>query len=78
MGEQARGGGHPSEAALRDFADGALTDEQELAVEGHLFFHCPDGHCCRVLHRFPNAIDAVLRAAARSRRAGRRRVSCTC
>lgn len=77
MREPGWGGGHPGEGTLKDFADGVLADEQEVAVEDHLMFHCPEGHCCRVLHTFPNAIDAVLRAAARHCRDGQRWASCT-
>jgi hypothetical protein len=63
--------GHPNKETLRAFADGELADEQDVAIEEHLMFAC-DGRCCKVLHAFPNAIDAVLRAAARRYRPGRR------
>lgn len=72
MAERVWSGGHPTAAALRDFANGKLPAEAEVAVEGHLIFECPAGHCHRVLHRFPNAIDALLRAAARRHRVGGR------
>lgn len=77
MREPGWGEGHPSEATLRDFADGKLARREEAAVEGHLVFECPGGRCHRVLHRHPNAIDALLRAAARGRRAAERRAPCT-
>ncbi len=75
MGERGWSRGHPGESVLKDFADGVLDEGPTVAVESHLMFGCPDGRCCRVLHRFPNAIDAVLRAAARNRRIRRGVVS---
>ena len=77
MAERGWSGGHPTEGTLGDFANGKLDPDGEIAIEDHLMFDCPGGRCCRLLHRHPNAIDAVLRAAARSCRAGQRRVSCT-
>lgn len=72
MGERAWSGGHPTAETLRDFADGKLTTEAEVAIETHLSLKCPSGRCHRVLHKLPNAIDALLRAAARRHRAARR------
>ena len=58
---------------LKYLADGLLDEELAVAVEDHLIFNCPDGRCHRALHGLPNAIDAVLRAAARRSRTGGRR-----
>ncbi len=72
MDEQGWDRGHPNQETLRGFADGELTDGEDVAIEEHLMFDC-DRQCCKLLHSFPNAIDAVLRDIARRYRPKRRR-----
>jgi hypothetical protein len=72
VGEQTWAGGHPSEETLRDFADGKLDQDGDIAVEEHLMFHCPDLRCCHYLDSLPNPFQAVMRAIWRRHRPGRR------
>lgn len=61
---------HIDEGTLRDFADGRLTPDQDVAVEDHLLT-C-SGRCLAYLDSLPNPLEAVMRAIARRHRPGRR------
>jgi hypothetical protein len=65
VGEQ-----HIDEAMLRNFADGKLTQDEDIAVEQHLLF-C-SGLCLAFLDSLPNAFEAVMAAIARRHRPGRK------
>jgi hypothetical protein len=61
---------HIDEATLRDFADGKLTQDQDIAVEDHLL-SC-SGRCLAYLDSLPDPFEAVMRAIWRRHQPGRR------